>query len=113
MDGKYMSAAQGFVPLPLRVGGLARSTDGPCSTTANVWYASGCMTDDNSKRLDIALQLMEEAIALREWRIRRENPDASDSEVDALLQKWFDNRPVPAGCRRGPLILSAQGNGRT
>ena len=55
--------------------------------------------DESAKKLRTALFLQEEAIAMREQRIRRENPDASESEIRALVKKHLleDSSPI-LGC---------------
>lgn len=40
-------------------------------------------------RLLVALDLIEAGIELTWWRLRREHPEASDAEIDALRDRWL------------------------
>jgi hypothetical protein len=45
------------------------------------------------EKLQGALDLADMGIALMRQNLRRANPDASDEEVDRLLDDWLGSRP--------------------
>jgi hypothetical protein len=50
----------------------------------------------------IASELLELAMAMRAQRHRREHPDATDAEVDAVVRAWRLDRPgAPFGDAEG------------
>jgi hypothetical protein len=51
-----------------------------------------------SRRLALAIELLEAGIALQAQRYRREHPGASEAEVAAFVQAWLVDRPgAPMG----------------
>jgi hypothetical protein len=57
------------------------------------------------RNLRIALDLFEAAEGIMRQNLRRENPDATDREIEAMLNAWMIDRPsmadVPGFRRRG------------
>lgn len=52
--------------------------------------------------LTLAVELSEAGIQLREQRYRRENPGATDAEVEAFMRAWLHERPgAPDGDSAG------------
>jgi hypothetical protein len=52
--------------------------------------------------LDHVDEMLELAIEMRRNRARREHPDASDAEIDALVRTWLHDRPgAPFGDAEG------------
>jgi len=46
-----------------------------------------------ARRLRVALQLHEAGVEIRRQALRRENPEASDAQIAALLRDWLRTRP--------------------
>lgn len=46
-----------------------------------------------AKRLRTALELADAGIAMQRTKYRRQNPDASDNEIDRMLREWLQHRP--------------------
>ena len=44
-------------------------------------------------RFQTALDLWATGVALRRQSIRRSHPDASDAEIERLLNEWLQHRP--------------------
>lgn len=45
------------------------------------------------ERLRIAVDLWATGVALKRGTIRRHHPDASDDEIESLLNRWLQERP--------------------
>jgi Rv0078B-related antitoxin len=55
--------------------------------------------------VQVALGLLDLALKMRAERHRREHPEASDDEVEAVVQAWLHDRPgAPNGDGPGRLI---------
>ena len=58
---------------------------------------NGSVIDDSPEamaaRLRAALDLCELGESMRRAQLRREHPDASDEEIEALLVAWLQTRP--------------------
>jgi hypothetical protein len=48
---------------------------------------------DPAERIEQALELAEIAEEMSRLRLRRERPHASDDEIDALVARWYGDRP--------------------
>lgn len=60
---------------------------------------------DAAQRLEQALELSETAMEMVEQRLRREHPDASDTEIARLLRDWRMQRPgAPDGDAVGRVV---------
>lgn len=58
-----------------------------------------------SERLRIAFDLHETGVAMMRLRVERENPTATDNEVEATVREWLQSGPVTgedAVCRPVP-----------
>jgi hypothetical protein len=52
--------------------------------------------------LAVALELFDLALAMQAERFRREDPNATDAEIDGRLQEWLLDRPgAPFGDSAG------------
>ena len=49
--------------------------------------------DSPAARMRVALELSAVADAMRAQRFRRERPDASEAEIEALMEAWRGERP--------------------
>ena len=49
-----------------------------------------------AERFRITVELAETGRAIQRENLRRRHPTVSESEVDALLQAWLDDRPPDA-----------------
>ena len=58
---------------------------------------NGSVTDDSPEamaaRLRTAFDLCELGESVRRAQLRREHPDATDDEIEALLIAWLETRP--------------------
>lgn len=54
-----------------------------------------------ASRLRLALELFEAGESMKRQSLRRENPDASDAEIERLLNTWMRERP---GAEHGDAI---------
>ena len=58
---------------------------------------NGSVTDDSPEamatRLRTAFDLCELGESIRRAQLRREHPDATDDEIEALLVAWLETRP--------------------
>ena len=58
---------------------------------------NGSVTDDSPEamaaRLRTAFDLCELGESMRRAQLRREHPDATDDEIEALLIAWLETRP--------------------
>lgn len=45
-----------------------------------------------SQKLRLAIEMAEQGIAMKRRTLRRQRPEATDAEVDALLQAWLQER---------------------
>ena len=58
---------------------------------------NGVVADDSPEvlaaRLRAAFDLCELGESIRRAQLRRENPDATDGEIEALLVAWLHSRP--------------------
>ena len=61
------------------------------------------MSDESAaERLRIALDLYEVGERMQRMRLRREQPAASDVDIDAAIQRWLRSRPdAPLGDATG------------
>jgi hypothetical protein len=50
-------------------------------------------TSDEAERLALALDLYETGEAMLLQRLRRENPSATDEELEQAIQNWLGRRP--------------------
>ena len=46
-----------------------------------------------AERLQIALQLHDEGVALMRQNLRRRNPEAGEDEIEEMLVAWLHERP--------------------
>lgn len=46
-----------------------------------------------SERFQIALDLFEAGVAIRRQTLRRQHPDLSDEQIEALVNQWLATRP--------------------
>lgn len=51
------------------------------------------MTESPASKMAAAFELFDVAVHLRAERHRRENPEATEAEVDAVVQAWLLDRP--------------------
>jgi hypothetical protein len=55
-----------------------------------------------AERFRLALELFEAGEALKRQQLRREHPEASEAEIEALLVAWLRERPgAPHGDAEG------------
>lgn len=59
-------------------------------------------------RLRIALEMQREGAALMRENLRRRHPAATETEFDALFQRWLLDRPPDAPGRRVPWPIPAR-----
>ena len=45
------------------------------------------------ERLELALQLFDLGVEMLRARLRREQPDAGDEEIERQVQRWLRHRP--------------------
>lgn len=50
---------------------------------------------------EAVLQLFELGVAMQRQNLRRRHPDATEAELDALLQRWLEH---PAGAEHGDAV---------
>jgi hypothetical protein len=55
-------------------------------------------SDAAARRMRAAIEMYEVGVAMYTMRMRREHPDASDAEIDAMVNRWSLDRP---GARDG------------
>ncbi len=54
------------------------------------------MADDRetlASRLRLTVELHEEGVQIMRQNLRREDPDATDAEIERRLQQWLTERP--------------------
>ncbi|MBP9146384.1 MAG: hypothetical protein KBF21_12620 [Thermoanaerobaculia bacterium] len=51
--------------------------------------SAGTDTKSAETRLRVALDLVEAGLEIHWWRLRREHPEATDAEIDALQAAWL------------------------
>ncbi len=49
--------------------------------------------EECQRNLRLALDLFEVGEAMKRQNLRRENPNASDEEIEAMLNEWMLDRP--------------------
>lgn len=65
------------------------------------------------ERLRIALELSEVGEEMQRLRLRRENPEWGDAEVEAAMVRWMQHRPgAPNGDHPGPPSTRVIGESR-
>ena len=60
---------------------------------------SANQAEELGKRLLASLDMWEFGVELTELRFRREHPEASDPEIQALVQAWLRERPADGAGR--------------
>lgn len=55
-----------------------------------------------AERLRSAMEMQEFGVALYRQRMRRENPDATEAKIDALVRSWLIAPPRPDRIRLMP-----------
>lgn len=60
---------------------------------------SANQAEELGKRLLASLDMWEFGVELTELRFRRENPEASDGEIQAMIQAWLRERPADGAGR--------------
>jgi len=63
-------------------------------------------TDLNpAERLRLTCEMHDLGVAIMRQNLRRRHPDASESQIDAMLTEWLQDRPgAPLGDVSGPGI---------
>ncbi len=65
----------------------------PAPLQGTAIYTRAMGDDDAAARLRAACELFDVGVALRQARLRRENPDLSDDEIEAAIVRWLHDRP--------------------
>lgn len=47
-----------------------------------------------AERFRIAVDLHETGLAIKRQNLRRQHPEASDDQLDEILQVWLEDRPL-------------------
>jgi len=49
--------------------------------------------DTEASRLEAALEMWDDGVQIMRANLRRSEPDASDEQIDAALDRWLTTRP--------------------
>ena len=63
------------------------------SDSAGIMEALANAADEAARRLQAALDMFDDGVALVRARLVREHPTVSPEEIDALVQRWLMTRP--------------------